>query len=44
MHVTEIVRLLMMSHIILDAGTKSMVKDMVERIIAIANLEAYWLN
>ncbi len=38
MHVTEIVRLSVVSHIILDAGTKFMVEGMMEGIITITNL------
>ncbi len=44
MHVPEIVRLPVVSHIILNAGTKSMVEGMMEGIIAVANLETYSLN
>ncbi len=38
MHVMEIVRLFMVSHIILDAGTKFVVEGMIEGIITVANL------
>ncbi len=38
MYVTEIVRLFVVSHIILDADIKSVVEGMTERIIAIINL------
>ncbi len=41
MHVAEIVRLPMVSHIILNACTKSAVEGMVEGIIAVANLEGH---
>ncbi len=38
MHIAEIVRLPVVSHIILDACTKSMVESMAKGIVAIANL------
>ncbi len=38
MHVTEIVKLSVVSHIILDAGTMSVVEGMTEGIIAVTDL------
>ncbi len=44
MHVTDIVRLSMVSHIILDVGTKSAVEGMTEGIIAVTVIHMPWTS